>query len=56
METKNKNNRCFAQARCSLTELCNIFDEAFLVDVSIVKPTQTVEKGHFPLLILFDQI
>ena len=35
METKIKNNCCFAQARYSLTKLCNIFDEAFFVDVSI---------------------
>ena len=27
---------CFAKARYLLTKLCNIFDEAFLFDVSIV--------------------
>ena len=42
METKNKNNCCFAQALYSLTKLCNIFDEAFFVDVSIEDVTANV--------------
>ena len=37
METRNKKKLCFAQARYLLTKLCNIFDEAFLFDVSIYK-------------------
>ena len=37
METKIRNNCCYAQARYSLTKLCNIFDEAFFVDVSIYR-------------------
>ena len=36
METKKKKDPCFAQARYLLAKLCNIFDEAFLFDVSIV--------------------
>ena len=36
METKTKKNPCFAQTPYSFTKLCNIFDEAFLFDVSIV--------------------
>ena len=37
METKTEKNPCFARTRYSLTKLCNIFDEAFLFDVSIIK-------------------
>ena len=36
METKNKKDPCFAQARYLWAKLCNIFDEAFLFDVSIL--------------------
>ena len=35
METKIKKNPSFAQARYLKTKLYNIFDEAFLFDVSI---------------------
>ena len=34
---KNKKDPCFVQARYLLAKLCNIFDEAFLFDVSIEK-------------------
>ena len=36
METKNKKDPCLAQARYLFAKLGNIFDEAFLFDVSIV--------------------
>ena len=36
MKIKTKKKDCFVQARYLLTKLCNIFDEAFLFDVSIV--------------------
>ena len=41
METKTKKNPCFAQTPYSLTKLCNIFDEAFLFDISIVCTNDT---------------
>ena len=41
METKNEYDSCFAQARYLLTKLCNIFDEAFLFDVSILGRVRT---------------
>ena len=34
-EGKNKENANFVHIVCLLAELCNIFDEAFFIDVSI---------------------
>ena len=36
IETKTKENPYLPQTRYLLTKLCNIFDDAFLFDVSIV--------------------
>ena len=36
-ESKNKENANFVYIVCLLAELCNIFDEAFFIDVSIHK-------------------
>ena len=52
METQNKKKYCFAQAQYSLVKLCNIFDEAFFVDVSILLIIGFILKKHtFKLVI-----